>query len=479
MNKFIEYFNIKFSGAFDSQYYLRNYPDVRQADVDPLMHYLKHGWKEGRNPSENFDTQFYINYYQDIAQSKINPLFHYVRWGKNEGRLTCPAIIQKPHLSITTITNLNNPALQPLNCFYSPHPGRRLNIITDSINSGSLFGGVATSLILSTLIAKKWGCDLRVITRYEPPEKQNFLKVLRMNNIEEPQNVDFSFINCTDVNSELPVGDDEFYLTTSWWTTHSTLQSVDSRRVLYLIQEDERKFYPFGDELFLCSQVLHNDQIKFLVNSQLLFNYFLAEGFENLNSQGVWFEPSFPKEIFYYDQHDSNGKKNFFFYARPNNTRNLFYLGMRVINQALETGILDPKIWNINFVGKDLQELTLLNTIVPHLYQNLPWDEYAQLVRQMDLGLSLMYTPHPSYPPLDLAASGSIAVTNRYANKQNLDTYSKNILCCDLDEKSLLEGIQRGVALSADVDQRRENYNQNGILTDWEVSFNSLLNSLD
>ena len=43
--------------------------------------------------------------------------------------------------------------------------------------------------------------------------------------------------------------DDEIVMTTSWWTTRATLGSTLPReQVLYLLQEDERMFYPAGDE---------------------------------------------------------------------------------------------------------------------------------------------------------------------------------------------------------------------------------------
>ena len=41
---------IKKSGLFDVVYYLQTYPDVCKADVDPLTHFVRHGWKEERNP---------------------------------------------------------------------------------------------------------------------------------------------------------------------------------------------------------------------------------------------------------------------------------------------------------------------------------------------------------------------------------------------------------------------------------------------
>ncbi|RXK60021.1 glycosyltransferase [Lacibacter luteus] len=81
-----EYFSIKKSGFFDSQFYFQSYPDVKNAGLEPLKHYILHGWKEGRNPSPDFETNYYLTTYPDIKQSGINPLFHYVKHGHKEGR---------------------------------------------------------------------------------------------------------------------------------------------------------------------------------------------------------------------------------------------------------------------------------------------------------------------------------------------------------------------------------------------------------
>ena len=76
------------SNMFDVKYYLFSYADIRLADVDPIMHYIKTGWIEGRNPSPDFDTNFYLNTYEDIKKLNINPLVHYIQFGQHEGRIT-------------------------------------------------------------------------------------------------------------------------------------------------------------------------------------------------------------------------------------------------------------------------------------------------------------------------------------------------------------------------------------------------------
>lgn len=71
---------------FDAEYYLTQYPDVRQVGIAPVVHYLRYGWWEGRNPNPNFDTQAYLAQNPDVKMAGINPLLHYAQHGKFEGR---------------------------------------------------------------------------------------------------------------------------------------------------------------------------------------------------------------------------------------------------------------------------------------------------------------------------------------------------------------------------------------------------------
>jgi len=77
---------IRLSGLFDERWYLETYPDVAQANLDPVEHYMKFGAVESRNPSALFDSRWYLENYPDVAQAGFNPLAHYVLFGRREGR---------------------------------------------------------------------------------------------------------------------------------------------------------------------------------------------------------------------------------------------------------------------------------------------------------------------------------------------------------------------------------------------------------
>jgi glycosyltransferase involved in cell wall biosynthesis len=81
-----QYRLIKKSGLFDMSYYLDQNPDVANSKMNPLAHYLKYGWKEGRSPSQNFETSNYWKQNPEISERKIDPLSEYLNDCKKEGK---------------------------------------------------------------------------------------------------------------------------------------------------------------------------------------------------------------------------------------------------------------------------------------------------------------------------------------------------------------------------------------------------------
>ena len=67
------------SDFFESKYYLKENPDVAKAKANPILHYLKFGWKEGRNPSTKFNGNEYLNNRPDVKVAGICPLVHYIK----------------------------------------------------------------------------------------------------------------------------------------------------------------------------------------------------------------------------------------------------------------------------------------------------------------------------------------------------------------------------------------------------------------
>ena len=79
------------SKFFDSSWYCKHYPEVKQFHVPPVYHYHLLGWKRGYNPSALFHTNAYFSLHFDIKSIQMNPLLHYLRYGKSERRNILPA----------------------------------------------------------------------------------------------------------------------------------------------------------------------------------------------------------------------------------------------------------------------------------------------------------------------------------------------------------------------------------------------------
>lgn len=78
------------SEYFDAQWYLKNYPDVAVQGNDVVAHYLSCGWKEGKDPCSSFTTRGYLAVNPDVRNAGLNPLVHYEKHGKIEGRQMKP-----------------------------------------------------------------------------------------------------------------------------------------------------------------------------------------------------------------------------------------------------------------------------------------------------------------------------------------------------------------------------------------------------
>jgi hypothetical protein len=74
------------SGLFDGAWYLSENPDVRDSELEPLVHFCRYGWREDRRPNQYFEPGWYLEHYPDVRAVDMNPLLHYVRYGDHEGR---------------------------------------------------------------------------------------------------------------------------------------------------------------------------------------------------------------------------------------------------------------------------------------------------------------------------------------------------------------------------------------------------------
>jgi hypothetical protein len=312
--------------------------------------------------------------------------------------------------------------------------------------------------MLAATLAK---ATLRVVTINGESSPRAMAELARAVGIPMPEKTEFVSVY-PGGGTVLPTHQNDRYLTTSWWTTEA-LTALSDSNTFCLTQDDERIFYPLGDENVRCSRALLRSDVRFIYNTALLREHLLREGIARADS--LAFEPAFPEDLFYYSSERRTEQKNLLFYARPNHPRNLFYTGIEALERALSRRSLPN--WRVVLCGTDIPSIRFTSNTPIIKAGNLSWSEYGSLMRSADVGLSLMLSPHPSYPPLDLAASGAVVVTTQYGAKVSLSDYSKNILCVEADAERLSEALLEAIDRSLDETTRLKNYRNNGIARSW------------
>jgi len=85
---FREYEVVSNSGLFDAEYYLRTNPELVALNIDPLLHYVERGAREGRSPRPDFDVAYYLEQCRRRGEEPSNPLLHFITIGAQEGLKT-------------------------------------------------------------------------------------------------------------------------------------------------------------------------------------------------------------------------------------------------------------------------------------------------------------------------------------------------------------------------------------------------------
>ena len=460
------------SHLFDPEWYLREYPDVAAAGENPIVHYLSFGAAEGRNPGPDFDGRWYVNCHSDVAGAHLNPLLHYLEAGASEGR-EIRRVIRPNALEKKIEARFGE--IEPLHAFLIPSASRRLTVVLNDEPLICADTDTQVAVIVGALLASHMRARLRFATR-AIPDASVFTHIWAANGITWTSEIEFVH---TAGDYSLAISENDFFLTTSWKTTWSAMKSVNSSRVIYLVQDDERMAYPFGDDRLRCEEILTNPELLFMVASEMLFAHLTTGSsiIENVRRRGVCFECAVPRKLnaSAFDWKKSASKRNFFFDARQSLIGNLYWRGLEVIQEALEEGLFKGSNWEFYFLSNSPDDLILPGDIRPIFMTTSQWAECTDLLARSDVALCLADTPYFSYPILELAANGAVVVTNARRVHRPVASYSENVLYADPSIDHLKHRIGDAIRLATDDERRLTNYFRQQIVRDWTTAIESAL----
>jgi glycosyltransferase involved in cell wall biosynthesis len=377
--------------------------------------------------------------------------------------------------------------IAPLDLAISSYPPRRVNLLIPTFDLQHFFGGYIAKLNLAARLADR-GQRVRVIA-VDPvgPLPPNWRR-----QIESYSGLD-GLLSRVEVEfargpSPLEVSTADRFIATTWWTAHiaaDAARRVGRGRFLYLIQEYEPLTFPMGTYAALAAGSYAFPHFA-TFSTELLREYFrrhrigvFAEGEAAGDRNSISFQNAITDvRAPSLEALRGRGTRRLLFYARPEDhaARNMFELGVLAIRGALSDGALGAG-WELRGIGTTnaAREINIGDGAKLELLPRAGQAAYAELLPEHDVGLALMYTPHPSLVPIEMAAGGLLTVTNEFENKtpEVMSGISKNLITADPTIDAIAAALGEAVRASDD-HQRRVRGSAVNWCRDWQSAFDEI-----
>jgi O-antigen biosynthesis protein len=331
----------------------------------------------------------------------------------------------------------------------------RLNVLDSAWTQSGMTGGPNTVINLAVRIARE-GIAVRLVSTVQPPTvdpawfQRHAASLVGGDRLPE-----VPIVSAADANTPLQVGPRDVFLATHWTTAQqlkAVLPRLPIQQFFYMLQEFEPGFYAWSSNYARALETYGMDFWP-IINEAMLADYLLSQPLGRLSDpvmrdRAVVFEPAVDETLFHLGPDTAPARpKRLLFYARPTNTRNMFGLGLMALREvAADPAFKDWEFLSIGSRGSVPDDLQLGHG---HVLRRAPWMDYAgygDLLRQADLLLCPMLSPHTSYPVLEMAACGGVSVTNVFVTKTRagLENLSGNIIAVEPTVAGFGEGLLAG-----------------------------------
>ncbi|MBO4308845.1 MAG: glycosyltransferase family 2 protein [Clostridia bacterium] len=319
----------------------------------------------------------------------------------------------------------------------------RLNLLTPSVDMAHVFGGISTAIKFFDELRMKLECDVRIISTDAGIEKKTSVidKEYVLVPADQDSNASMQLVAYNDrYQKTIPVRENDIFMATAWWTAYtirpiiewqSEIYGIDPHPLLYFIQDYEPGFYPWSSRYMLADSTYRFKIPTYaILNSGLLKDFFDKNGYSFTKTW--YFEPVLNEKLANYLPQDTDivhKKPSILVYGRPSVDRNAFALVVESLKIWVKK-FPNAKAWEIYSAGEEHDSVDLGEDCILQSLGKLTLEDYAKTMLDTYVGLSLMVSPHPSYPPLEMSTFGVKLITNCYANK-DLNGFNPNITCVE------------------------------------------------
>ncbi len=319
--------------------------------------------------------------------------------------------------------------------------GQRLNLLIPSLNAEHVFGGIATALKCFETLGEELGCDTRIIlidAEMDSEAREKYSKKYQIVSADKDSTARHQIVSMVRRKRKtLPVSKNDQFMFTAWWSAYIIQNEyrhwagngrLHPRPFLYLIQDYEPGFYSWSSGYSLAESTYRCEFPQIAIfNSHELRDYMMAKGYRF--TQVYCFEPvlnSYLKKQVQSFDHTIYKRKQVLVYGRPSVARNAFELVVDSLRKwvSIQLGV---ESWTVISAGEEHDPVYLGEEMYLNSVGKLTIEEYAKVLKESYAGISLMVSPHPSYPPLEMSVFDVKVITNCYGNK-DLSKFSENII---------------------------------------------------
>ncbi len=333
----------------------------------------------------------------------------------------------------------------------------RFVVLVPSLNPSEIFAGIATAIDIGIGLARRGHRVAFVATDLPVANSDRTLQfILDRAHPDERWLAEKITVHCGLTTARFDCSPQDRLMATAWWTAHLASEILKSekiffKKIYYLIQDFEPGFYPWGAEYAGALDSYRLEAIP-IFNTGILRDYFASQGFYQNSAFDFHFRPSIDVDRYKCQRSKARGKRTrFALYGRPEVARNLFPLAIESIGKFLTDSKLTPDQIELVSVGLMHDDIEFLEGHRLRSFGKIPWCDYPEFLRSVDVGLSLMLSPHPSHPPLEMAASGVRVVTNSFSNK-NLCGLSENLISVGPSAGEIASGLRQAMKLGPNIE---------------------------
>jgi len=308
---------------------------------------------------------------------------------------------------------------------------QRINLVVPTINPEEVFGGVATALRffwdLFDVCHEK--IDFRIIVtnaKFSSSAKKQYSqhKMMTLSETEPDEQsgrviiLDASF----PLAGYLSTRKEDIFIATVWWTASTSYAAIDfqkqyfkkGHKLVYLIQDFEPSFYPWSSKWVLTEATYRRGNETIAVfNSEEFANYMLAK----YSFHKFYFIPYEINRKIKENFVQTTKKKQILIYGRPSVARNAFEIIVDSLYIWQQENPISSKQWEIISLGESYDPSAVNQLKNINVLGKVSLEHYSRLLSESLIGISLMISYHPSYPPLEMASFGIHTITNSFEYK--------------------------------------------------------------